>query len=143
MKGTFEIERVFNAKRSEVWRALTEKDLMKQWYFDLPEFREEVGFVFEFTGGKEGGAQYLHRCEIIEVAPGQKLVHTWTYVGYPGISHVAFELSDEGDGTRLKLTHSGLDTFPTDIPDFDPQNFAAGWTMIIGTSLKAFLESEK
>lgn len=140
MKGTFEIERVFDAKRSQVWRALTEKDLMKQWYFDLAEFRPEVGFVFEFTGGKEEGIQYLHRCEITEVVPEQKLVHTWTYVGYPGVSYVAFELFDEGDGTRLKLTHTGLDTFPADNSDFDPQNFAAGWTMIIGTSLKEFLE---
>jgi uncharacterized protein YndB with AHSA1/START domain len=42
-----------------VWLALTEKDLIKQWYFDLPEFRPEVGFIFEFTGGEEGGVQCL------------------------------------------------------------------------------------
>ncbi len=47
---TFTAERIFKATRKEVWRALTEKELMKQWYFDLPEFRAEVGFTFGITG---------------------------------------------------------------------------------------------
>ena len=46
---TFTAERIFKATRKDVWRALTEKDLMKQWYFDLPEFKAEVGFTFKFN----------------------------------------------------------------------------------------------
>jgi len=138
---TFEIERIFHAKRKDVWRALTEKELMKQWYFDLPEFKAEVGFVFEFTGGKEEGVQYLHRCEIIEVIPEQKLKHTWCYVGYEGVSYVAFELFDEGESTKLKLTHSGIETFPSEVKDFAFHNFEKGWNHIVNISLKEFLEN--
>jgi uncharacterized protein YndB with AHSA1/START domain len=61
----FTIERTFNAKRKDVWLAITEKDLMKQWYFDLPEFKAEAGFTFEFTGGEEGGKQYVRRCFLL------------------------------------------------------------------------------
>ena len=47
----YKIERVFNASVAEVWKTLTQKELMKEWYFDLPEFKPAVGFSFEFTGG--------------------------------------------------------------------------------------------
>ncbi|HZG22986.1 MAG TPA: SRPBCC domain-containing protein, partial [Chitinophagaceae bacterium] len=64
----------------------------------------------------------------------------WRYDGYPGESLVTFELFDEGEKTRLRLTHSGLETFPSDNPSFKKENFAAGWSEIIGTSLKDYLE---
>ncbi|MNY78216.1 hypothetical protein D3C86_2183760 [compost metagenome] len=54
---------------------------------------------------------------------------------------VKFELFETGTGTRVKLTHSGLDTFPAkDDPNFAKESFAAGWTEIIGKNLKNFIE---
>jgi uncharacterized protein YndB with AHSA1/START domain len=35
----FTIERIFEANSKDVWAAITKKELMKQWYFDLPEFK--------------------------------------------------------------------------------------------------------
>jgi uncharacterized protein YndB with AHSA1/START domain len=137
---TFTIERTFKASIKDVWRAITEKDLMKQWYFDLPEFKPEVGFTFEFTGGEEGGKQYLHRCVITEVIIEKKLTHTWSYVGYEGISYLTYELFSDGYGTKLILTHAGIETFPSDNPDFVFANFEQGWNYIIDTALKIFLE---
>jgi hypothetical protein len=46
----------------------------------------------------------------------------------------------KGKQTRLKLTHEGLETFPQDNPDFAKESFTAGWTEIIGTLLKQYLE---
>jgi hypothetical protein len=40
----------------------------------------------------------------------------------------------------LKLTHEGLETFPASNTDFAKENFVAGWTHIVGTSLKEFVE---
>ena len=49
MNGTdLIIERIFNAPLPLVWKALTENELMKQWYFDLAEFKAENGFKFEY-----------------------------------------------------------------------------------------------
>ncbi len=143
MKEPFIIERTYKAPVSLVWKAITQKELMKQWYFDLKEFKAEVGFVFEFTGGPSPEKQYLHRCEIIEVIPEKKLKHSWEYVTYSGKSYVTFELFPEGNSTRLKLTHEGLETFPENNPDFAAKNFAEGWTMIIGKSLMEFVERMK
>ena len=82
----------------------------------------------------------MNRCEIVEVIPEKKLKHTWEYVSYKGMSYVTFELFPEGNNTRLKLTHEGLETFPADNTDLAKENFVKGWTEIIGKSLKEFLE---
>jgi len=132
------IERTFNASADKVWQAITDKDKMKQWYFDLAEFKPEVGFEFQFSGGTKEHT-YLHLCRITEVIAGKKLTHSWRYDSYPGDSFVTFELFAEGDKTRVKLTHAGLETFPAE-PDFKRENFVMGWTDIIGRSLKEYLE---
>jgi uncharacterized protein YndB with AHSA1/START domain len=137
----FVIERIYNAPVSRVWQAITDRDQMKQWYFELAEFKAEVGFEFTFTGGPED-RKYLHLCQITEVEPGRKLIYSWRYDGYEGNSFVTWELFAEGDKTRLKLTHAGLETFPQNNADFAKGNFVAGWTEITGTSLKEFVEKE-
>ena len=136
----FVIERTFNAPIAKVWSAITNRDEMKQWYFGITEFKPEVGFEFTFTGSNEGRT-FIHLCKVTEVVPGTKLAYSWRYRGYEGISHVTWELFAEGNKTRLKLTHSGLESFPvTAHRDFARENFAMGWTHIIGTSLQQYIE---
>ena len=137
----FTIERTFTAPSDLIWKAITEKERMKQWYFDLKEFIPKIGFEFRFLGGPEDGIQYEHVCVITEMIHGQKLTYSWRYEGYAGISYVTFELFPEGKNTRIQLTHAGLETFPADNPDFAKENFAEGWTAIIGTSLKEYVEA--
>jgi uncharacterized protein YndB with AHSA1/START domain len=133
------IERTFNAPIGKVWKAITDKNQMKEWYFDLSDFSLTVGFEFQFTATGPG-MSYVHLCKITEVVPGKKLQYSWRYDGYEGNSLVTFELFAEGDKTRLKLTQEGLETFPASNPDFAKKNFIQGWTEIIGTSLKKFVE---
>ena len=114
---------------------------MKNWYFDLSGFKPEIGFEFSFEGkGKDGDKSYIHLCKVTDVIPGQKLTYSWRYEGFEGISYVTFELFPEGDKTRLRLTHSGLETFPPEIEDFARENFVFGWTALIGTMLKEYVE---
>ena len=137
----FVIERTMNAPTEKVWQAITDKNQMKQWYFDLAEFKPEVGFEFSLLGGSEE-QKYLHLCKITEVVPGKKLQYSWRYDQYPGNSFVTFELFPDGVKTRLKLTHEGLETFPTDNKDFARSSFEAGWTYIIGKSIIEFVEKQ-
>jgi uncharacterized protein YndB with AHSA1/START domain len=134
------IERTFNASVARVWKALTDVEEMRRWYFDLKEFKPEVGFEFEFIVEHEG-MKYCHLCQITEVIPQKKLAYTWRYKGHEGNSLVTFELLANGDKTRLTLTHEGLETFPT-TPSFARKNFMEGWTQIIGSSLKEFVEGD-
>lgn len=137
----FVIERILNAPLDRVWRAISERDEMAKWYFDLADFRPEVGFEFEFTGGTEEN-KYLHKCQVTKAEPNKILAYTWRYEGYDGLSEVIWELFPQGDQTLLRLTHTGLDTFPA-LGDFARSNFETGWTYIIGTSLINYLEPKE
>ena len=143
-------EVLLNAPPSKVWKAITDKNAMKQWLFDLlTDFKPEVGFEFQFKGKGKRGQIYLHLCKITEVIPGKKLSYSWRYDKYPGNSFVTFELFEEGnlpDGkagkTRLRLTHEGIESFGTDNPDFARESFNEGWTYFIGTAIKEFVEKK-
>jgi uncharacterized protein YndB with AHSA1/START domain len=132
-------EVLLNAPVSKVWKAITDKTEMKLWYFDLAEFKPEVGFEFQFYAGDEK-KQWLHLCKVTEVIKEEKLTYSWRYDGYSGNSYVTFELFPEGNRTKLKLTHKGLETFPADVKELGRENFEEGWNQIIGTSLKEFVE---
>lgn len=134
------VERVLDAPSHKVWQALTDNTQMKQWYFQLQEFRPEVGFEFRFLAGPPD-KEYLHICTITDVIPEKKLAYTWRYEGIPGQSHVSFDLTPEGDKTKVTITHTGLETFVTDDPNFRRESFNQGWNHILGISLKDFVEA--
>ncbi len=136
------IERIYDAPIEKVWQAITNKDEMKDWYFEVADFQPEVGFEFQFYGENDG-RKYLHKCRVVEAEPITKIAYTWRYDGYMGESLVTFELfSEEKNKTRLKLTHSDLDSFPASNPDFAPSNFNQGWNNILGDSLRNFVETD-
>jgi len=141
LAGAVIIERTFNAPVARVWKALIDVDQMREWYFHLQEFKPEVGFEFDFAVEHEGNS-YHHLCKVTEVIPQEKIAYTWRYKGEPGDSLVTFELFDEGAKTRVKLTHTGIETFPK-TPSYARKNFEAGWTAIIGSELKQFVEKAK
>src|SRR3981081_1394310 len=100
------IERTFKAPIAKVWKALTDVDQMREWYFDLKEFKPQVGFEFEFVVEHEGN-QYPHLCKVTEGIPQKKIAYTWRYKGEPGDSLVTIELFADGDKTRRKRTDDG------------------------------------
>jgi len=134
------IERIYNVPAKTVWSAITDKNEMKKWYFDLSEFKPEPGFEFQFYGEGHKGEKYLHLCKVIDVIIGKKLSYTWRYDNYEGNSVVTFELFEEGNKTRVKLTHKGIESFKANGSDFAKESFTQGWTELIGTLLKNYVE---
>ncbi|MGA3067563.1 MAG: SRPBCC domain-containing protein [Tepidisphaeraceae bacterium] len=139
------VERTFDAPMATVWRAISDFAEMKKWYFQpyLQSFEPVVGFQTQFNVQKDG-KDYLHIWKVMSVTPGTKIAYSWKYGGFPGESLVTFELFPDGNKTRLKLTHEGLETF---LPEKNPQlargNFNQGWTHIIGSALPEFLHGGK
>lgn len=104
------IERVFNAPRDRVWRAMTDPELIAQWWgrgnkLVVERFDLERGGHWRFVEHSDHG---VHGFEgrFAEVAPPERVVQTFEWDGMPG--HVALEtltLEDLGDGrTRLVTT---------------------------------------
>src|ERR1043165_8564178 len=97
-----------NAPVARVWQAITSKEEMSKWGFDIKEFEPVVGYEFTFLGGEECNL-FLHICVVKEVIENKKLAYTWSYEKMPGIETlVSFELIEEGPNkTTLRLTHEG------------------------------------
>ncbi|MET3978222.1 uncharacterized protein YndB with AHSA1/START domain [Mucilaginibacter sp. UYP25] len=135
----FELEQVYDAPIEEVWRILTDEDDMKEWYFpQLKKFKPVVSYKFDFT---DDGSDYKKEWQVTKIDEGRKLGHSWIYKDYPGSSEVTFELFPVGNKTRLKLTHTGLASFPDD-PHFARRRFEDGWKQIIGSNLKNYLKNQ-
>ncbi|HWB62750.1 MAG TPA: SRPBCC family protein, partial [Chitinophagales bacterium] len=135
-------ERVYNAPVSLLWETLTDGAALEKWFFEMPGFKPEAGHEFSFKRNK-GEQLYEYKFKITEVVEGKKISYTWAYGGIPGSSLVTYELFPEGNKTKLRLTHEGLETFPGDNPHLQICNFETGWTQILGITLPDYLETSK
>jgi len=116
--GSILIEQTLSASIHTVWKAITDQEEMRQWYFNtMEEFNPQVGFQTQFNV-LNGGKNYLHLWKVVDVVPPKKISYDWKYGGYPGNSLVTFELSSEGDKTKIRLTHEHLETF---LPAVNPE----------------------
>lgn len=133
------VERTYNAPPEKVWEAITNPDQMKEWYLPVEEFQPEVGFETSFEQ-EENGKVYPHVWKVTEVIPERKISYAWRLQGFPGNSLVTFELAPDGEGTKLTVTHMGLDSFRGDLyPDLAVTNIKEGWEYFINDSLPQFL----
>jgi len=136
------IEQKISAPIDRVWKAITDNKEMEHWYFEIDEFKPEVGYIFTFYAGGEE-EKYLHVCKILEIVPKVTLSYSWRYEDFDGYSVVTFELFNEGNKTRVKLIHEGTESFPQDRPDFSRASFTQGWKEIIGIYLKEYVETNR
>lgn len=135
-------EVLVDATPERVWRALTDTEEMKQWYFSMNGFGPVEGNTFTFYEPGEN-RQFLHRCTILEIVPGKRLKHTWSYPEkVSGVSVVTWEIEPAGDRTKVSNTHEGLENFAEGGKDFAPENFVAGWDEILNKLLKTHVETE-
>ena len=126
---TIRLERLIDAPPEKVWRYLTEASLREQWFMGGTDARphsefeltidhdglsnEDVPYPEDYASMK--GKSFTNK--VLRFDPPHLLQTTF---GTSGI--VTYELSREGDRTRLVLTHSGIE---------DPagfENFGSGWT---------------
>jgi uncharacterized protein YndB with AHSA1/START domain len=103
------VERIFNAPRDRVWKAMTDPALLAQWWgrgnklvIEKHEFRK--GGHWRFVEHADGG-QHGFEGRFAEIVPPAKVVQTFEWDGMPGHASLeTMELEDLGDGrTRLKV----------------------------------------
>lgn len=136
---TVMLEVIYDAPVEKVWRALTDKSQLQQWYFDIPEFNTAPGSSFDFYEGPE--RKYHHQCTVTALLALQKFQHTWTHPQQSkGSSLLTWELFPRGVQTRVRLTHSGLEQLADGGPAFAKANYEQGWNEIMNKLLRSFLE---
>jgi uncharacterized protein YndB with AHSA1/START domain len=112
------IERIFNAPRERVWKAMTDPALIAQWWgrgnkLVIEKFEPTRGGHWRFVEHSDHG-EHGFEGRFRELTPPERIVQTFEWDGMPG--HVAVEtltLEDLGDGrTRLRtasLFHTAED----------------------------------
>jgi uncharacterized protein YndB with AHSA1/START domain len=140
----FQIERIYEAPIELVWQAITDRAMIKEWYFDFAEdFKLETGAVFEWKAGDTEDNQWLHRGKMLEIVPNQKLSHTWEYPGYSGSSTLTWNLSKIDDATtKVLLVHEFTFPFDSTVAALKKENFEIGWNQIINISLEEYLNKK-
>jgi uncharacterized protein YndB with AHSA1/START domain len=141
MHNNVVVKQRFNAPVEKVWNALTNKEQMKKWYFDIPDF--ELGVHNEFNFYESGEERkFHHHAEILEVIPNKKFKHTWSYPEFSKEKTIVrWELEPDDDGTIVTLTHKGLENFDHLGKDFEKRSFEQGWSEIVSKNLKEFVEN--
>ncbi|WP_299225965.1 SRPBCC domain-containing protein [uncultured Psychroserpens sp.] len=140
-EGPIIIEHSFDQSKERLWKAITELNEMKQWFFNnIPAFKAEVGFETTFTVISEDRV-FTHEWKIMEVIPLHKICYNWKYSNYKGDAIVSFELFEDSNKTKLILTTNVIEDFSDTIPEFKRESCIAGWNYFIKDSLVNYFKS--
>lgn len=136
------IEQLFEISIDQLWNAITDLKQMKQWFFEnIEAFEPKVGFKTSFIIENEDRI-FPHLWHITAVEPFKKITYNWKYEGYDGNSTVTFELSEHKNGSKLKVSHQVIESFPQDIPEFRRESCKDGWEWFIKNRLKDYLSGK-
>ena len=139
--ATLDITRSIDIKApvSKVWAALTEPDLIAQWFGDTTKFHAAIGAVGAF-GWKDYGE---FRVLVEHVDKPKTLVYRWArdvdVDPVPGNSTVVrFDLAEIDGGTRLTVLETGFEELRD--PQAAHNDNVEGWRTELG-ELVEFLEA--
>jgi uncharacterized protein YndB with AHSA1/START domain len=119
-----------------IWKALTSGELIIRWLkMPATEFEAVKGKHFTLQTTPAGPWDGFIRCEVLEAIPNQRLVYSWKSghaenVGYGAAldTVVTWTLSKVGNGTRVRLVHSGF-VLPRNELAF--RNMGQGWKGVV------------
>ena len=133
---TSEVE--ISASPGQVWNALTDPDLIRQYFFGSKvDTTWEPGAPITWSGEYDG-TSYQDKGEVIEVVPEQRLVvtHFSPMTGEDDVPEnyhrLTYSLDDEGDATRLTLEQDNT-------PEGSVEEFQSNWDTMLG-NLKKLVE---
>ena len=112
MQRDIVIELFFPHPPQKVWKALTEPELLSQWFMKN-DFKAEVGHHFNFRDKPRPGVAWdgIVYSEVLEVVPDKKLVYTWKGGPKPGVitldTVLTWTLTPKDNGTLVRLEHRG------------------------------------
>jgi uncharacterized protein YndB with AHSA1/START domain/DNA-binding transcriptional ArsR family regulator len=117
-----ELEHRYAAPRERVFEAWTNPEVLKRWWAAAPTWETPLAEVDARVGGgyrlsmrTDAGEVHTVRGEFTEVEPPGRLAYTWSWEEGPDAAMagseetlVVVDFVEDGDGTLVKLTHSGF-----------------------------------
>ena len=140
------VEEVFPHAPETIWKTLTTGALIGRWLMAPTEFALVKGTRFTFQTKPGGAWDGVIHCQVLEVRANERLAYAWkggheANVGYgaPLDTVVTWTLSPVGDGTRVRLVHSGF-VAPTN--DMAFKTMSEGWKVVV-RNLDTVVRAEK
>lgn len=131
------VDEVFPHAPETIWKVLTSGALMGRWLMQPTGFEPVEGKDFTMKTTPAGAWDGTIRCQVLEVKPNERFAYVWKgghegNVGYgaPLDTVVTWTLSRAGNGTRLRLVHSG---FVTPRNDTALKSMSEGWKKVVRT----------
>lgn len=130
------------APPERVYAAITDPLQLLRWWGQNGMYRcvnwesdLRVGGKWKSTGIGESSGEFQVEGEYLEIDPPKLLVYTWrsSWRGFQQ-SKVRWELTPSGNGTLLKIRHSGLASDPD-----GAKNYGGGWPRVLAW-MQAFVE---
>lgn len=129
------VDEVFPHAPETIWKTLTTTELMGRWLMVPEGFEPVEGKSFTYRTTPAGKWDGTIHCRVLEVRPNERLVYSWkgghegnTGYGSPLDTVVTFSLTKTGNGTRLRLVHSG---FVTPKNDTAYEKMSGGWKKVV------------
>lgn len=129
------VDEVFPHAAEVLWKTLTTAELMGQWLMVPTGFAPVEGARFTFQTTPAGAWDGVIHCEVLEVVPHERLVHTWvgghdanTGYGSRLDTIITWSLARVEGGTRVRLTHAG---FRTPRNDHAYRHMSEGWRQVV------------
>jgi uncharacterized protein YndB with AHSA1/START domain len=129
------VEEILPHAPEMIWKTLTSGALIARWLMSPTGFEPVQGNRFTYQTKPAGAWDGVIQCEVLEAIPNQRLVYSWkggheSNVGYgaPLDTIVAWTLDRAGNGTRLRLVHSG---FVTPRNDSALKTMGDGWKKVV------------
>jgi uncharacterized protein YndB with AHSA1/START domain len=109
------VEEVFAHAPETIWKTLTTGALIGRWLMAPTGFAPVKGNRFTFQTKAGGAWDGVIHCQVLEVIPNARFVHSWkgghpdnTGYGAPLDTTVTWTLAQTANGTRLRLVHAGF-----------------------------------
>ncbi len=120
-----------------IWKVLTSGALMGRWLMEPTGFEPVAGKHFTMKTKPAGAWDGTIHCQVLEVKPAERFAYAWKgghagNVGYgaPLDTIVTWTMSRVGNGTRLRLVHSGF-VLPQNETAF--RGMSEGWKKVVHT----------
>jgi len=139
VRKSLEIEQRYfvRASPAKVFRALTDPKWLTRWFLAEARIQPEAGtaYTFRWRGG------HSHTEKVLEAVPGRRLTLSWSNrVGrVTRRTRVTFALSRKGNGTLLRLRHTGYPTTRGWLETYGATE--SGWAYFL-MNLKSVLEHD-
>jgi uncharacterized protein YndB with AHSA1/START domain len=129
-----ELSTTIDASPEAVLRALTDAGELARWFPSEAESDPRTGgpYSYRFEFEEDTSRNHTYAGEYREVSSG-RVAYSWQTAAGP--TEVDFRIAPGGDGTEVRLVHSGWDAHDDDAVE----EFRQGWGFFLD-NLKSYLE---